>query len=325
MNQTISESVVIDFFYQMLRIRSVEERIAVRYPEQKMRCPVHLSIGQEAVAVGVCKALLRSDSLISSHRAHAHYLAKGGNLKELIAEIYGKVTGCAKGRGGSMHLVDLSVGMMGSTAILSSSIPVGVGMAFADLLKNEDHVTVIFFGDGATEEGIFVECLNFASLKKLPILFVSENNQFSVYSPLAVRQPKERELVDISRAHGIWSEKGDGNDVEKVHALSKRAVERIRAKQGPCLLEFTTYRFREHCGPFFDNQLDYRSEEEYQKWLLRCPVKLAKENILNQQMIDQTAIDEMQKHIDREIDEAFRFSEASSFPDPADDNIIFSP
>ncbi len=324
MELSITPSLALDLFYKMLRIRSVEERIATRYPEQKMRCPVHLSIGQEAVAVGVCKTLLRTDSIVSGHRAHAHYLAKGGNLKAMIAEIYGKAAGCAKGRGGSMHLVDLTVGMMGSTSILSSILPVGVGMAFADWLNGEDHVTVLFLGDAATEEGVFTECLNFASLKKLPILFVSENNLFSVYSPLNVRQSKERDLLQLARAHGIWAEKEDGNDVEIIYALSKRAVEGIREKKGPALLEFATYRFREHCGPFFDNQLCYRSEEEYQSWLLRCPIKLAKEKLLSQKLIDQAEVDAMQKTIDSEIDEAFIFVESSHFPKLEDDGPIYS-
>ena len=147
----------LELFRETLRIRRIEEAIADRYDQQKMRCPVHLSIGQEAVAVGICKAALHSDFLVSNHRAHAHYLAKGGNLKSMLAEIYGKATGCCGGRGGSMHLVDRSVGMYGSTPIVGGSIPVGVGLAFASALKQEPHLTIIFFGEGSTEEGVFAE------------------------------------------------------------------------------------------------------------------------------------------------------------------------
>ena len=264
----------LDLYRAMLRIRLIEEAIASRYQEQKMRCPVHLSIGQEAVAVGVCKAALHSDYLISNHRAHAHYLAKGGSLKAMIAEIYGKRTGCCMGRGGSMHLVDRSVGMYGSTPIVGGSIPVGVGLAFATYLKQESHVTLIFFGEGSTEEGVFAESLNFAALKNLPILFICENNFYSVYSPLAVRQPAQRDRAAIARAHGLVAHMGDGNDVEEVYRLAEQAISSIREGNGPVFLEFDTYRHREHCGSNFDNDIGYRTEEEFLFWKDKCPIKL---------------------------------------------------
>jgi pyruvate dehydrogenase E1 component alpha subunit len=289
--------------YEMLRIRMVEERIAEKYGEQKMRCPVHLSIGQEAVAVGVCQALCATDYLISNHRAHAHYLAKGGDLKRMLAEIYGKSTGCCLGRGGSMHLVDLSKGMMGSTPIVGGSIPVGVGLAFAAQLKGEERVTAIFFGEGSTEEGVFAESLNFAALRGLSVLFVCENNYYSVYSPLSVRQPPERSRVGLARAHGIWAEGGDGYAVDAVCALADEAVSRIRAGQGPCFLEFTTYRFREHCGPNVDNTLGYRTLEEAASWENRCPIRALRAQFPQEDLA----------RIQEEIDEAFRFAEESAF------------
>jgi TPP-dependent pyruvate/acetoin dehydrogenase alpha subunit len=294
--------VTTDLFYEMLRIRMIEEAIAERYSEQKMRCPVHLSIGQEAIAVGVCKAALDSDYLISNHRAHAHYLAKGGCLKAMIAEIYGKSTGCSKGRGGSMHLVDLSVGMMGSTPIVGGSLPIALGLAFATQMKKETQITIVFFGEGSTEEGVFAECLNFAALKKLPILFVCENNLYSVYSPLDVRQPEERDRLAIARAHGIEAHLGDGNNVEEVYQLSCKAVESIRDGHGPIFLEFNTYRHREHCGPNFDNHIGYRSEEEFLSWKRKCPLK---------QFSKQEAL---RASILAEIDAAFAFADASPFP-----------
>ena len=166
----------------MLRIRMVEEHIADRYPEQEMRCPVHLSIGQEAVAVGVCAALAATDQVVSAHRSHAHYLAKGGDLLGMIGELYGKDVGCCRGKSGSMHLVDPTAGFMAAVPIVGSTIPIGVGLAFASALKGERRVTGIFFGDGSTEEGVFAESLNFAVLKKLPALFICENNFYSVRS-----------------------------------------------------------------------------------------------------------------------------------------------
>jgi TPP-dependent pyruvate/acetoin dehydrogenase alpha subunit len=310
MINTLETSLSLELFRETLRIRMVEEAIAEKYKEQKMRCPVHLSIGQEAVAVGMCKALLHSDCLISNHRAHAHYLAKGGSLKAMIAEIYGKSTGCCWGRGGSMHLVDLSVGMIGSTPIVGSSIPVGVGIAFAAQMKRENNVTVIFFGEGATEEGVFSECLNFASLKNLPVLFVCENNFYSVYSPLDVRQPAGRSRSEIARAHGVFAQNGFGNDVEEVYQMSRYAVDSIRKGKGPVFLEFETYRHREHCGPNFDNDIGYRTEEEFLEWETKCPLKL----FLKKSPIPESLLHSMRAQIEDEISRAFQFAHESPFP-----------
>lgn len=300
-------SVSIDLYREMLRIRLIEEAIANRYLEQKMRCPVHLSIGQEAIAVGVCKAALQTDYLISNHRAHAHYLAKGGSLKAMIAEIYGKSSGCCLGRGGSMHLLDLSVNMMGSTPIVAGSIPVGVGLAFATQLKKEDRATLIFFGEGSTEEGVFSESLNFAALRKLPVLFICENNFYSVYSPLNVRQPTERDRVAIAKAHGLWAKSGYGNDVEEVYQLAQEAMAWIRSGHGAAFLEFDTYRHREHCGPNFDNDIGYRTPEEFLLWEKKCPLKLQSKRLGGD-------LKTLHLPILKEIEDAFNFAEKSPFP-----------
>ncbi|OGN65416.1 MAG: acetoin dehydrogenase [Chlamydiae bacterium RIFCSPHIGHO2_12_FULL_49_9] len=311
MTQLIAKDLSLEFFKEMLRIRMIEEAIANRYSEQKMRCPVHLSIGQEAVAVGVCKAVLHTDRLISNHRAHAHYLAKGGDLKKMMAEIYGKKTGCCLGRGGSMHLVDMSVGMMGSTPIVGGSIPVGVGLAFATFLKKESDITAIFFGEGSTEEGVFVESLNFAALKKLPVLFVCENNLYSVYSPLDVRQPKERDRIAIAKAHGIFTKGGFGNDVEEVYQVAQEAVDSIRSGNGPAYIEFETYRHREHCGPNFDNHIGYRTEEEFLSWEKKCPLKIHRNKLKG---LSEKDFEDLRSEISHEIEEAIQFAEKSPFP-----------
>lgn len=310
MTAQTAQTLSLDLYREMLRIRRIEETIADRYKEQKMRCPVHLSIGQEAVAVGVCKALLHTDYLISGHRAHAHYLAKGGDLKAMIAEIYGKQTGCCMGRGGSMHLIDQKVGMYGSTPIVGGSLPIGVGIAFASQMKNENQITAIFFGEGATEEGVFSECLNFAALKKLPVLFVCENNYYSVYSPLGVRQPKERNRVALAAAHGIEAGAGYGNDVEEVYRKAQTAVERIRAGNGPIFLEFETYRYREHCGPNFDNHIGYRTQEEASLWETRCPIRFQRDKL----SIHSKELPLLNLSIEEEIREAFEYAEKSPFP-----------
>src|SRR3989442_1358391 len=226
----------------MKRIRFVEEEIAARYAEGGMRCPTHLSIGQEAVAAAVGAALRRDDLAVSGHRAHAHYLAKGGSLKAMIAEIYGKATGCARGKGGSMHLIDESAGFMGSTAIVGGTVPVGVGLAYGMKLRRTSQVSCIFMGDAVAEAGVFFESVNFAVLKKLPVLFVCENNLYSVYSPLRVRQPEGRRIHEMVSAMGMPADHGDGNDAPLVYEAVAEGIEAIRAGEGPRFFEFATYR-----------------------------------------------------------------------------------
>jgi TPP-dependent pyruvate/acetoin dehydrogenase alpha subunit len=300
----------------MLRIRKVEEKIAELYPEQQMRCPVHLSVGQEAVAVGVCAALESDDYAFSTHRSHAHYLAKGGNLKAMLGELYGRVTGCCQGKGGSMHLVDRSVGFLGAVPIVGSTIPIGVGAAFGTLLRKEGRVTIVFLGDGATEEGVFHEAVNFAVLKRLPVVFVCENNFFSVYSSLDVRQPPTREIYELVRGYGLESHQGDGNDVEAVYGLTKTAVEKTRAGSGPTFLEFKTYRWREHCGPHYDNHVGYRSEQEFEEWKARCPVARLKQRLLQRGLATQQDLDGVEATLADEIEAAVVFAKSSPFPDP---------
>lgn len=301
-------------FYQMLRIRMVEETIAERYVEQEIRCPVHLSIGQEAVAVGAGAALERQDIVMSTHRAHAHYLAKGGDLKAMVAELYGKATGCSSGKGGSMHLVDLSVNMLGSTPIVGSSLPVAVGTAFGVWLRGEGRVTVVFFGEGCTEEGVFFESLNFAALKKLPVVFVCENNLYSVYSPMSVRQSLARDRVMLAKAHGMEGVRGDGNDVEAVFHLASEAVERARRGQGPTFVELDTYRWREHCGPNYDNHLGYRTEDEFLEWRKRCPVENYRAYLVREGRLTEDDLEKATAAIRQEVNAAFDFAKASPWP-----------
>jgi len=310
----LDSKTLVRFYSEMLRIRVIEEKIAECYSEQEMRCPVHLCIGQEAVAVGVCANLTPRDYAMGGHRAHGHYLGKGGNLSAMIAELYGKVTGCCEGKGGSMHLVDLSVGFLGAVPIVGSTIAMAVGAAFGSVMKNESRVTVPFFGDGATEEGVFHESVNFAALKKLPVVFVCENNFFSVYSPLEVRQPDTREIFSVAKGHGIPSVQGDGNDVVEVYELAREAIQRAREGKGPSFLEFKTYRWREHCGPAYDNHLGYRSEQEFAEWKERCPIRRLEERLLAEKALSTQEIEKIHKGIEDEILSAFEFAKASPFP-----------
>ena len=304
-------------FESMLRIRLVEESIANKYSEQKMRCPTHLSIGQEAIAVGVCANLTSQDQDLSTHRAHAHYLAKGGCLNSMMAEIYGKASGCSKGMGGSMHLIDTSVGFMGSTAIVGNTIPVAVGLALEKKLTHKKSIACVFFGDGATEEGAFYESVNFAIIHSLPILFICENNLYSVYSGLEVRQPVDRKIYKMVRAMGISAQHGNGNDVEEVARKVKQAKTMIMKSGGPQFLEFDTYRWREHCGPNFDNNIGYREESEFLKWKKKDPLK----NFYSEN--SQKYIDRKIDTISQEIDDAHQFADDSKFPTLQEYNAAF--
>jgi len=298
----------------MILIRKVESEIAKRYPEGRMRCPTHLSIGQEASASGIGIALQHTDLSVSSHRAHAHYIAKGGNINAMIAEIYGKVTGCSRGRGGSMHLIDRSVGFKGSTAIVANSIPVGVGLALALQLKGSQSISAVFFGDGSVEEGAFYESVNFAVVRKLPVLFVCENNLYSVYSSLKVRQPESRKIHLLAEAIGVPSKLVDGNDVEAVYTAANQAIQEIKKSGGPRFLELSTYRWLEHCGPNYDNNIGYRSEEEFLDWKKRDPIPLFEAKIQLENWITKEELEKLYNEIETQVLNAFEFAESSPYP-----------
>ena len=302
----------------MVRIRLIEEAIADRYPRQQMRCPVHLSIGQEAAAVGVCSALTPSDQVMSGHRSHAHYLAKGGNLDAMIAEMHGRATGCCRGRGGSMHLTDRAAGFVGAVPIVGSTIPIATGLAFADRRLGSDRVTIAFLGDAATEEGVFHESLNFAQLHDLPVVFVCENNLYSVYSPMRVRQSDTRAIHQIAAGHGLRTEHGDGNDVAAVRTLAGQAVAHARSGAGPVFLELATYRWREHCGPGWDNHIGYRSEAEYQEWRKRDPIAQWTRLLEERDHWDASAHTDFIAATETEIESAFAAAEAAPFPAAAE-------
>lgn len=297
----------------MLRIRRIEEALAKRYAEQEMRCPMHLCIGQEAIAVGVGTALSMSDKMYSNHRAHGHYLAKGGSLDAMIAELYGRASGCCGGRGGSMHMIDLDVGFMGATPIVGGTVPLAVGSAWASKLQKKTDVTVIFLGDGCFEEGVVHESLNFAALHCLPILFVCENNDFSVYTRRSERQP-DRSIHQIAAAHGIKTAHGDGNDVELVFNLTNKAVGDLRVGNGPWFLEFSAYRWREHCGPDFDDDLQYRTVEEIGGGKAACPIKRFEKISLDGGFFSKAEIEKIECDIKNEIDQSFAFALADRKP-----------
>ncbi len=313
MSESLNFDLKKSLFYKMLRIRRVEEAISLRYEEQKMRCPIHLSIGQEAIAVGVCSQLKQTDAVFSNHRSHAHYLAKGGSLNKMIAELYGKKDGCTKGRGGSMHLIDLDVGLQGSCPISGGSIPIATGFAFAMQMQNRSALSSVFFGEAATEEGLFCESLNFAALKNLPILFICENNFYAIHSHLEERQPKNRSRLKIAEAHDIYSLSGDGNDIEEVYKIAQNGLEYIRMGKGPVFIEFQTCLLCEHVG-IRKIDLSFRKHEEVMNWQTRCPLKRYQEAVLNANFSEEKYFEKMEEKINNEIEESFSFAEKSPFP-----------
>jgi TPP-dependent pyruvate/acetoin dehydrogenase alpha subunit len=300
-----------EIYRQLYLIRTVEERVADIYPSDKIRSPVHLSIGQEAVSVAVCLPLRPDDTIFGTYRGHGTYLAKGGDLNAMMAELYGKATGCAHGKGGSMHLVDPDCGVMGTSAVVGTGIANAVGYAYAMPLIGRGRVVAAMFGDGAVEEGVFSESINFAALHSLPIVFVCEHNQYAIHSHVRARQPTDR-LVDRMRTYGIDAHRVPRNDVLLMLDAMTAAVEKARHGEGPIFLEFETYRWREHVGPGEDYDLGYRSREDLEPWIADDQVRRLGA------MLDEGEKQGIEADVDRRIDAAVEFAEASPFPDPAE-------
>lgn len=296
--------------YRSLRlIRRTEEEIARIYPSDKIKSPVHLSIGQESVSVGVCDILEGGDVISATYRGHAAYLAKGGDLKQMMAELYGKGTGCAAGKAGSMHLIDMGANVLGMSAVVGTTIPVAAGYAFALKREGKGRIAVSFFGDGATEEGVFSETLNFASLHKLPILFVCENNGFAIHSPIANRWATEA-LCERVRTYGIETRELADDDVFAIREAAGQAAQAIRGGGGPQFIECKTYRWREHVGPGEDYDDGYRTRDELQSWQAQDQVAATGAML---DLAERQAIDD---EVESLIAEAVDFAEQSPWPEP---------
>ena len=280
-----------------------------------MRCPVHLSIGQEACAVGISQNLKNDDTVYSNHRSHAHYIAKGGNIAKMISEIHGKKNGCVNGVGGSMHLQDLKVNFMASIPIVSSSIALSLGAAINQKRLKLNKVTVVFIGDASLEEGIFFECANFASLHKLPILFACENNLFSVYTPIKERQI-DSNFKRYADAFKIPYKRVDGNNIENVFNVSKKIIKNIKNGKGPHFIQMDTYRHLEHCGPNEDDHLNYRNKNEVSFWKKKDPLKVLENKLLKKYKREKLSY--MKKTIDRKIDKIFSNVLKEKYPTPND-------
>lgn len=290
----------------------MEEEIAAVYPSDKIKSPVHLSIGQEAVSVGVCEALRADDVVFGSYRSHALYLAKGGNLRQMIAELYGKADGCAKGKGGSMHLIDTRARVMGASAVVGTTIPQAVGFAYAVKLQRKDSVVASFFGDGAVDEGVFYESLNFAALKALPIVFVCENNRYAIHTHQSKRQKLDN-ICERARGQGMPAEQIPNNDVQRIYECISESVGQLRAgSSGPFFFECLTYRLKEHVGPSDDFQLGYRTREEADVWLRTDPIEQLRAHL------DAAERRRIETEVEAEIKDAFAFAEQSPWPEASE-------
>jgi TPP-dependent pyruvate/acetoin dehydrogenase alpha subunit len=311
-----SRNVLRKLYVMMLKIRRAQEKIAEIYPQipRKIQMPVHLCTGHEAIPAGVCANLLPGDRVYAPLRNHGHYLAIGGDLKALFAELYGKETGCSHGKGGSMNLTDINRGFF-TSGIVAGCIPVAVGSSLAFKMRGEKKVVACFFGDSACEEGIWHESMNFAALKKLPIVFICENNFYAVKSHIPARQAKDN-IYQRAENYGMPGTRIDGNDVLKVFQTAKKFIERARRGEGPALVEARTYRWRQHCENTFFNPdlLEGRPKDEYGAWFKRCPIKLYENYLLRTKVLRRSDLEKISSEIDREIDEAIHFAEESSLP-----------
>lgn len=310
----IDKKTCLSLLKTMLRIRMTEAKIAELYPEQEIRCPTHLYMGQEAISSGVCQNLTTKDYCFSSYRSHGAYVAKGGSISKLFAELYGKRTGCSKGKGGSMHLVSKEVNFMGTSAMVAGVIPIAAGAGMAASMRGENRVSIVFFGDGACEQGVFFETLNLAALKKVPVIFVCENNFYATHTRQLTRQC----LDNIYRRPGIYNIPAvriDGNNVGQVYRQSKIFIENARKGKGPGLIECRTYRWLEHVGPYFDYELGYRSKKELDKWMNRCPIEIYEAVLIKSNITDLGTIDKMKACIKDEIEKGVVSAKTAPFPD----------
>lgn len=306
-----------DLLERMLRIRFFEEAIRERLdPVKQIGTPCHLYIGQEAVAAGVCATLEDTDRIFGNHRSHGHYLAKGGDVDAAMAEIHCRQTGCSHGRGGSMHLIDLAHGVMGTSSIVAGSVPLAVGAGLAESIRKTNRIAVIFHGDGVPEEGVWNEAANFAAVNRLPVLFVCENNHYCTHLPLHERR-LHNNLSDLAAAHGLRVYHADGNHVEEVYHKAVEAVESIRRGQGPAFLECRTYRWLGHVGPKDDLQVGLRDEAELAAWRARCPILHLERHLLDSGLLTWERLDKLRKRMGSEIKTSIRRAEAAPHPDPA--------
>lgn len=303
----------LELYKKMFLIRVCEERIKEEYPKDEMKTPAHLCIGEEAIAVGVCQALGEKDNLFATYRNHGIYLARTNDTDKFFAELFGKASGTAHGKAGSMHIFSPEHGFLGASAVVASTIPVAVGASFALRYKKKAGVTVSFFGDGAIDEGVFWECLNIACLKKLPIIFVCEDNDLAIHAKKSDRHGFKSfaEIVEKYNCHVLTNQT---TDVEKIYELTQKAISLIHKTKKPVFMHLRYYRYLEHVGINYDFHFGYRSEEEYKKWLRIDPIKLQRKKLLRSGFSEEV-IDKIESEILRKIDKSVKKARDESYPE----------
>lgn len=309
--------------FGMLLIRRLDEALIAEYPKQEMRCPVHFSIGQEAIAVGVSAFLSQEDWVVSNHRSHAHYIAKGGNLLSFISELYGRESGCCAGRGGSMHLTDLNAGFLAGIPIVGSAMAIAAGVAMSQQRKNSKNITVVYIGDAAVETGTFHETLNYASLNNLPLMTICENNEYSVFTPISLRQPSNRTIIDLAKSHGIRTFIGNGDDISEVVKIVREAKNYMISTSKPVFLEFKTFRLLEHCGPNSDDDLNYRDPDQVNNFNNRDPIKIWLNKLIKAEKISHKEFTEKESELNSEIEKLIKKAKAQPEATYSLENKIF--
>jgi pyruvate dehydrogenase E1 component alpha subunit len=310
----ISRENLSEMLLKMYKIRLLEEEIEKLYRQGLVRGGIHFYIGEEAVAVGACSAIETTDYVISTHRGHGHCVAKGGNLNEMMAELLGRETGYCKGRGGSMHLAAVNIGLLSCSGIVGGGIPMSAGAAFSSQYRGTKQVTLSFFGDGASNQGSFHETLNLAAVWKLPVVFICENNLFGITVPVS-KSTSVKDIADRAAAYGIPGHIADGMDVLNVHEAVRKAVDRARNGYGPSLVECKTYRFKGH---WVDDPVVYRTEKEVAEWRKKDPILTFRKKLLAEDEFSEADLDNLKKQAEKEIAAAVDFAQNSPFPAAGD-------
>ncbi len=311
---SITKDTMLQMFTIMYKIRQFESKLQEFFAAGKIPGFVHLYLGEEAVAAGTCAALRKDDYITSTHRGHGHLIAKGGDLKLMMAEIYGKSTGYCKGKGGSMHIADIDLGILGANGIVGGGGPIAAGAALASKYRGEDRVVVCFFGDGASNQGTTQEALNLASAWSLPVIFVNENNGYGISCPTS----KSMAITDIADRAAAYDMPGvvvDGNDATAVYEAVQAAVDRARRGEGPSLIECKTYRWRGH---FEGDACVYREKDEVDEWVRKDPLPRFAKKLLDEGILSQKELDDLQATLDTELQEAISFAETSPLPQPSE-------
>lgn len=313
----ISNVLLKKFYTEMVRIREFEEKTAELVAKGEIKTPCHLYIGQEAIATGVCLALEKNDYVWGTHRSHGHYLAKGGDMNALMAELFGKQTGCSGGKGGSMHLCAPEVYILGTVPIVGATIPHAVGSALASKLRTDRRISVSFFGDGAVNEGVWHESLNFAALKKLPVIFICENNFYSSHFPLSEHLSVDN-IAKRVESYGIPGIRIDGNNAIEVYRTAKKAVEHARNGKGPSFIEARTYRWRGHVGANYDLELGIRDKATLERWMERCPIKTLRAFLVKEKFFLEAELEKTTTDAKKEVEASLAFAKKSPLPNKKD-------